>query len=156
MVYIILKIQKAHLLIKRLDFKCSICYNNIRTWYALIAQLDRVFGYEPKGRGFESLWAYQKKRHFSTKKNVFFSAKFACGELNVLMHAKLPAAAKCATHAESEFNLATPKELFSYCEAIISLCSLLQNLAKSLCIIIVLTCQKKKTFFDKEKCLFFS
>ena len=26
----------------------------------------------------------------------------------------MPAAAKCATHAESEFNLATPKELFSY------------------------------------------
>ncbi len=27
---------------------------------APIAQLDRVFGYEPKGRGFESLSAYQK------------------------------------------------------------------------------------------------
>ena len=26
---------------------------------APIAQLDRVFGYEPKGRGFESLSAYQ-------------------------------------------------------------------------------------------------
>ena len=26
---------------------------------ALVAQLDRVFGYEPKGRGFESLLAYQ-------------------------------------------------------------------------------------------------
>ena len=25
--------------------------------YALVAQLDRVFGYEPKGRGFESLRA---------------------------------------------------------------------------------------------------
>ena len=24
-----------------------------------IAQLDRAFGYEPKGRGFKSLWAYQ-------------------------------------------------------------------------------------------------
>jgi len=42
----------------------------------------------------------------------------------------LPAAAKCATHAEIEFNLATPKELFSYCGAIISLCNLLQNSAK--------------------------
>ena len=28
--------------------------------YALVAQLDRAFGYEPKGRGFESLQA----RHF--------------------------------------------------------------------------------------------
>ena len=27
--------------------------------YALVAQLDRVFGYEPKGRGFESLPARQ-------------------------------------------------------------------------------------------------
>lgn len=26
--------------------------------YAAVAQLDRVFGYEPKGRGFESLLAY--------------------------------------------------------------------------------------------------
>ncbi len=28
--------------------------------YAAVAQLDRVFGYEPKGRGFESLQPYQK------------------------------------------------------------------------------------------------
>ena len=27
--------------------------------YALLAQLDRVFGYEPKGQGFESLAARQ-------------------------------------------------------------------------------------------------
>ena len=26
--------------------------------YAAVAQLDRVFGYEPKGRGFEPLLAY--------------------------------------------------------------------------------------------------
>ncbi len=43
----------------------------------------------------------------------------------------MPATAKCATHAYSEFNLATSKELFSYCEAIISLCNLLQNLANA-------------------------
>ena len=30
--------------------------------YALVAQLDRVTGYEPVGRGFESLPAYQKKQ----------------------------------------------------------------------------------------------
>ena len=29
---------------------------------ALVAQLDRVFGYEPKGQGFESLPARQSKR----------------------------------------------------------------------------------------------
>ncbi len=29
--------------------------------YALLAQLDRVFGYEPKGQGFESLAARQKR-----------------------------------------------------------------------------------------------
>ena len=28
-----------------------------KTKYALVAQLDRVFGYEPKGQGFESLQA---------------------------------------------------------------------------------------------------
>ncbi len=38
-------------------------YNDNCCKYALIAQLDRVFGYEPKGRGFESLWAYQKYGH---------------------------------------------------------------------------------------------
>ena len=30
-------------------------------YFALLAQLDRVFGYEPKGRGFESLTARQKR-----------------------------------------------------------------------------------------------
>ena len=29
---------------------------------ALLAQLDRVFGYEPKGQGFESLAARQKEQ----------------------------------------------------------------------------------------------
>src|SRR5699024_3143193 len=33
--------------------------------YALLAQLDRVFGYEPKGQGFESLAAHQKHRILS-------------------------------------------------------------------------------------------
>ncbi len=30
---------------------------NVINKYAPVAQLDRVFGYEPKGRGFESLQA---------------------------------------------------------------------------------------------------
>ena len=32
--------------------------------YALVAQLDRVSGYEPEGRGFESLPARQEKSSF--------------------------------------------------------------------------------------------
>ena len=35
--------------------------NECNQTYALVAQLDRVFGYEPKGREFESLRAH----HFS-------------------------------------------------------------------------------------------
>ena len=34
---------------------------------ALLAQLDRVFGYEPKGQGFESLTARQEKRTCESK-----------------------------------------------------------------------------------------
>jgi hypothetical protein len=37
-----------------------------------VAQPDRVFGYEPKGRGFESLRA----RHAETLENVEFSGVF--------------------------------------------------------------------------------
>jgi hypothetical protein len=36
---------------------------NLEGRYAAVAQLDRVFGYEPKGRGFESLQPYQKEKH---------------------------------------------------------------------------------------------
>ena len=38
--------------------------------YALVAQLDRVTGYEPVGQGFESLRARQKK-HFV--RSAFFN-----------------------------------------------------------------------------------
>ena len=38
-----------------------------KTIFALVAQLDRAFGYEPKGRGFESLQA-----HFKTPFREFF------------------------------------------------------------------------------------
>ena len=37
----------------------------------LVAQLDRVFGYEPKGQGFESLQARHKEKT-STSVDVFF------------------------------------------------------------------------------------
>ena len=34
-------------------------------WHALVAQLDRVFGYEPKGQGFESLRAHHIDREMA-------------------------------------------------------------------------------------------
>ena len=43
--------------------------------YAPIAQLDRVTGYEPVGRGFESLLAYQKIRRFSDGSFLFVNRK---------------------------------------------------------------------------------
>lgn len=42
--------------------------------HAPVAQLDRVFGYEPKGRGFESLLAYQGNYLISSSCLIFFSA----------------------------------------------------------------------------------
>ena len=43
------------------DTFLNLCYDRYRSRCAPVAQLDRVFGYEPKGRGFESLPAYQNK-----------------------------------------------------------------------------------------------
>ena len=40
--------------------------------YALLAQLDRVFGYEPKGQGFESLAARHGKEVISKKLLLFY------------------------------------------------------------------------------------
>ena len=40
--------------------------------YALLAQLDRVFGYEPKGQGFESLAARQPQSLVNQGVAVFF------------------------------------------------------------------------------------
>ncbi len=48
---------------KRLDKHPPVCYNIRvlkRALHAALAQLDRVTGYEPVGRGFESLTPYQK------------------------------------------------------------------------------------------------
>ena len=47
-----------------------------REAYAPVAQLDRVFGYEPKGRGFESLPAYQKETTIFDKKVVVSFCSF--------------------------------------------------------------------------------
>ena len=40
--------------------------------FVLVAQLDRVFGYEPKGRGFESLQARQNGAFFTMFRFFFF------------------------------------------------------------------------------------
>ncbi len=60
---------------KHLHF-CFICDNILersknRT-FALVAQLDRVFGYEPKGQGFESLPARQNNRYAIRCVGCFF------------------------------------------------------------------------------------
>ena len=43
-----------------------------RAYFAALAQLDRVFGYEPKGRGFESLTPCQKKKVDAKAFTFFF------------------------------------------------------------------------------------
>ena len=44
--------------VKRFTAKPKAPQSENRINYAPVAQLDRVFGYEPKGRGFESLLAW--------------------------------------------------------------------------------------------------
>ncbi len=44
--------------------------------YALLAQLDRVFGYEPKGQGFESLAARHKRNLFCLPRQERFFLAF--------------------------------------------------------------------------------
>ena len=50
--------------------------------YAAVAQLDRVFGYEPKGRGFESLQPYQKRKTRRTSCLSFFTPA-STGDLHI-------------------------------------------------------------------------
>ena len=45
--------------------------------YAAVAQLDRVFGYEPKGLGFESLQPYQFAVSISAYGELFYNRGFA-------------------------------------------------------------------------------
>ena len=51
---------------------------------ALVAQLDRVTGYEPVGRGFESLQARQKNR--LTKQFVERFFFYPCSHIPILAH----------------------------------------------------------------------
>ena len=57
------KKEKSKFLKKGLAISNRVCYYTgalMKARYAPVAQLDRVTGYEPVGRGFESLPAYQK------------------------------------------------------------------------------------------------
>ncbi len=54
-----------------------ICISRPKT-NALLAQLDRVFGYEPKGQGFESLAARHNKR--TSERVSFCYATINCGD----------------------------------------------------------------------------
>ena len=51
--------------------KCGIISRYEKNVYVPLAQPDRVFGYEPKGRGFESLKARQTKRVISNGYHPF-------------------------------------------------------------------------------------
>jgi hypothetical protein len=42
--------------------------------YAPVAQMDRVLGYEPRGRAFESLRAHQYFKDLQKCESFFFSA----------------------------------------------------------------------------------
>ena len=53
-----------------------VLYSGSKHCYAPVAQLDRVFGYEPKGRGFESLPVCHEKRvHFCVLSFCFMIKK---------------------------------------------------------------------------------
>ena len=56
--------------------KCGIISRYEKTVYVPLAQLDRVFGYEPKGRGFESLKARQTKSGYPFGYPLFVSRSF--------------------------------------------------------------------------------
>ena len=63
---------------KRIDILIIAYYNNTTlraSQHAPVAQLDRVFGYEPKGRGFESLLAYHVGASFVSLAPTFFKVR---------------------------------------------------------------------------------
>ena len=53
--------KKRNFFEKALDKTARMCYNNRVARHAVLAQLDRVPGYEPVGRGFESLTPCQQR-----------------------------------------------------------------------------------------------
>ena len=56
---------------------------------APIAQLDRVFGYEPKDRGFESLWAYHVGTSYA-RSDFFYRKNRSHAPLFLLFPTKPP------------------------------------------------------------------
>ena len=58
-------IEKTKKLFENLLTNLSLCgiISDVDDEYVALAQLDRVFGYEPKGRGFESLMPRKKAEH---------------------------------------------------------------------------------------------
>ena len=59
------KTEKLKILVSLVQFPLEPLFSAY-LWLALVAQLDRVFGYEPKGRGFESLRAHHLSGSGST------------------------------------------------------------------------------------------
>ena len=55
---------------------CANIYERVRRAYAPVAQLDRVTGYEPVGRGFESLPAYHERNLFCLPRQERFLHAF--------------------------------------------------------------------------------
>jgi hypothetical protein len=51
-------ILDSHLIEVRSEMPSKACYNSMHD--AAVAQLDRVLGYEPRGRGFDSCQPHQK------------------------------------------------------------------------------------------------
>ena len=68
--------KKIRLFQKNTWFFETLCYNIWALRNALLAQLDRVFGYEPKGQGFESLAARQKRSDTSVLLLFLFFINF--------------------------------------------------------------------------------
>ena len=55
---------------------CANILERLGRGYAPVAQLDRVTGYEPVGRGFESLPAYHKRNLFCLPRQERFFLAF--------------------------------------------------------------------------------
>ena len=74
---------------KVLAFSWGPCYYSgalMRALYAPVAQLDRVTGYEPVGRGFESLPAYQSSAREILRSFVFSSPIDRCKHQAIRRH----------------------------------------------------------------------
>ena len=84
-----IKRKKSKKLKIPLAFFCKRCYTeqavkrNASFRYAAVAQLDRVTGYEPVGRGFESLQPYQLVASVVSLATSFFHKSLPCAHAAV-------------------------------------------------------------------------